>query len=166
MESGPITSWPVVGESVEAVRNFIFLGSKITTYGDCSHEIKKKCLLLEMKAITNLDSILQSRDMTLLTKVCIVKSMSRCELDHKKGWVLKNWCFQTWCWRRFLTVPWTASISKESILKEINPEYSLEGLMLRVKLQYFATWCEKLIHWKRLCYREWLKAKGEEGGNG
>ena len=116
-----------------------------------------------MKAITNLDSILQSRDMTLLTKVCIVKSMSRCELDHKKGWVLKNWCFQTWCWRRFLTVPWTASISKESILKEINPEYSLEGLMLRVKLQYFGHLMRKANSLEKTLLQGMIKGKRRRG---
>ena len=118
-------------------------GSKITADGDGSHEIKKH-LLLGKKVMTNLDSILKSRDITLPTKVCLVKaivfssnSVWLQELDYKESWALKNWCFQLWCWRRLLRVPWTARKSNQSILKEINPEYSLEGLTQKLKLQYF-----------------------------
>ena len=130
------------GETVETVSDFIFLGSKITADGDCSHEIKR-CLLLGRKVMTNLDSILKSRDITLPTKVRLVKAMVfpvvmyGYELDHKEGWVLRNWCLELWCWRRLLRVPWTARRFNQSILKEISPEYSLEGLMLKLKLQYF-----------------------------
>ena len=122
---------------------FIFLGSKITVDGGCSHEIKR-CILLGRKAITNLDSVLKSKDISLLTKVCIVKVMGfpvvmyrqMWELDHKEGWVLKNWCFPVWYWRRLLRVPCTAMRSNQSILEKINPDYSLEGLMLKLKLQH------------------------------
>ena len=122
---------------METVADFIFLGSKITAGGDCSHEIKRH-LLLGRKATNNLDSILKSRDITLLVKVPIVKVMYGCE-----SWTIKKAehqridAFELWCWRRFLRVPWTARISNQSILKEINPEYSLEELMLKLKLQYF-----------------------------
>ena len=139
MASSPITSWEIDGETVETVSDFIFLGSKITADGDCSHEMKR-CLFFGRKAMTNLDSILKSRDITLPTKVCLVKAMVfpvvmyGCELYYKESWVLKNWWFELWCWRRLLRVPWTARRSNQSILKEISPEYSLEGLMLKVKL--------------------------------
>ena len=131
------------GETIETVIDFIHLGSKITADGDCSHEIKR-CLLLGRKAITNLDSILKSRDIILLTKIHLVKAMvfpvvmCRCE-----SWTLKIAerqridAFKLWCWRRCLRVPWTARRSNQSILKEIIPECSLEGLMLKLKLQYF-----------------------------
>ena len=130
-------------ETMETVRDFIFLGSKITADGDCSHEIKRR-LLLGRKVVTNLDSILKSRDITLPTKVHLVKAlvfpavMYGCE-----SWTIKkaeHWgidAFELWCWRRLLRVPWTARISNQSILKEISPEYSLNGLMLKLKLQYF-----------------------------
>ena len=124
------------------VRDFIFLGSKITADGDCNHEIKRR-LLLGRKVMTNLDSILRSRCITLSTKFCLVKAlvfpvvMYRCELDYKESWVLKKWCFWMWCWKRLLRVPWAARRLRQSILKEISPEYSLEGLMLKLKLQYF-----------------------------
>ena len=145
MASGPITSWHREGEKMEAVTDFIFLGSKITVDSDCSHEIKR-CLLLGRKVMTNLDSILKSRDITLPTKVHLVKAMVfpvvtiSCE-----GWTIKNAehrrtdAFKLWCWRRQLRVPWSARRSNQSILKEISPEYSLEGLMLKLKLQYLAT---------------------------
>ena len=143
MASSPITSWQIDGETIETLRNFIFLSSKITADGDCSHEIKR-CLLLGRKAMTNLDSILKSRDITLLTKVPLVKPMVfpvvMCECE---CWTMKEaecWRidpFELWCWRRLLRVPWTAKRSNQSILKEISPEYSLEGLMLKLKLQYF-----------------------------
>ena len=141
MESGPITSWQIDGETVETVTNFIFGGSKITADGNWSHEIKRH-LLLGRKAMTNLDSILKSRDVTLPTKVCLVKAMVFPVVMHGcESWTIKkaeHWridAFELWCWRRLLRVPWTARRSNQSILKEISPEYSLEGLML--KLQYF-----------------------------
>ena len=140
MASGPITSWQIDGETVA---DFIFLGSEITADGYCSHEIKRH-LLLGRKVMTNLDSILKSRDMTLSTKVCLVKAMAfpvvmyGCESwTIKKGEHQRIDAFELWCWRRLLRVPWTARRSNQSILKEISPEYSLEGLMLKLKLQYF-----------------------------
>ena len=141
MASGPITSWPVEGEKMETVTNFIFLGSIITTNGDCSHDIKR-CLLLGRKAMTNLDSILKSRDITLPTKVCIVKTMVFPVVVYGcESWTIKKAecqridVLELWCWRRLLRVLWTARRSNQSILKEINPEHSLKGLKL--KLQYF-----------------------------
>ena len=141
MASGPITSWQIDGETMETVTDFIFLGSKITVGDDCSHEIKR-CLLLERKVMTNLDSILKSRDITLPKKVCLVKAMVfpvvmyGCESwTTKKAEHQRIDAFELWCWRRLLRVPWPARRSNWSILKEISPEYSLEGLML--KLQYF-----------------------------
>ena len=143
MASGPITSWQIDGETVETVSDFIFWGSKITADGDCSHEAKR-CLLLERKAMINLDSVLKTRDITLLTKVPIVKVMvfpvvmNRCESwTIKKGECQRIDAFELWCWRRLLRVPWTARRSGQLILKEISPEYSLEGLTLKLKLQYF-----------------------------
>ena len=140
MASGPITSWQIDGETV---RDFIFLGSKITADGDCSHEIKR-CLLLGRKVITNLDSILKSRDITLRTKVRLVKAMVFPVVMYGcESWTIrkaKHWridAFELWCWRRLLRVPWTARRSNQSILKEISPGCSLEGLMLKLKLQYF-----------------------------
>ena len=143
MASSPITSWQIDGETIETGTDFIFLGSKITADGDCRHEIKR-CLLLGRKAMTNLDSILKSWDITLPTKGCIVKAIVfpvvMCECE---SWTIKKAecqridAFELWCWRRPLRVPWTARRSNQSILKEINPEYSLERLMLKVKLQYF-----------------------------
>ena len=141
MASGPITSWQIDGETMETVIDFIFLGSKITADGDCSHEIKT-CLLLGRKAMTNLDNILKSRDITLPTKIHLAMVfpvvMYGCE-----SWTIKKAehqridPFELWYWRRILRVPWTAKRSNQSILKEISPEYSLEGLMLELKLQYF-----------------------------
>ena len=143
MASDPITSWQIDGETVEAVRDFIFGGSKITADGDCSHEIKR-CLLLGRKVMTNLYSILKSRDITLPTKVCLVKVMVFPVVIYGcESWSIeKTECrridaFELWCWRRLLRVPWTSRRSKQSILKEISSEYSLEGLMLKLKLQYF-----------------------------
>ena len=143
MGSGPITSWQTNGETMETVRDFIFGGSKITADGDDSHKIKKH-LLLGRKAMTNLDRILQSRDITLPTKVHLVKAMVFPVVMYGcESWTIKKaecqriGAFELWCWRRLLRVPWTARRSKQSILKEINPEYSLEGLMLKLKLQYF-----------------------------
>ena len=143
MASGPITSWEIDGETVETVADFILGGSKITADGDCSHEIKRR-LLLGRKVMTDLDSILKSRDMTLPTKVHLVKAMVfpvvmyGCESwTVKKAERLKIDAFELWCWRRLLRVPWTAKRSNQSILKKISPGCSLEGLMLKLKLQYF-----------------------------
>ena len=143
MASGPITSWQIDGETVETVADFIFLGSKITANGNCSHEIKR-CLLLERKVMTNLDSILKSRDITLSTKVHLVKAMVFPGVMYGcESWTIKKAehqridAFELWCWRRLLRVPWTTRKSNQSILKEISPECSLEGLMLKLKLQYF-----------------------------
>ena len=142
MASSPITSWQIDGERMETVADFILGGSKITVDSACSHEIKRR-LLLGRKVMTNLDSILKSRDITLPTKVHLVKAMVfpvfmyGCE-----SWTIKKVqsqiinAFEPWCWRRLLRVPWTARRADQSILKEINPEYSLEGLMLKLKLQY------------------------------
>ena len=143
MASGPITSWQIDGETMETVSDFIFLGSKITTDGGCSHEIKRR-LLLGRKAMTNLDSMLKSRDITLPTKVCLVKAMVFPVVMYGcESWTIKkaeHWridAFELWCWRKLLKVPWTARRSNQSILKEISPEYSLKGLMLKLKLHYF-----------------------------
>ena len=140
MASGPITSWEIDGETVS---DFIFWGSKITADGDCSHEIKRR-LLLGRKVMTNLDSIFKSRDITLPTKVRLVKAMVfpvvmyGCESwTVKKAEHRKIDAFELWCWRRLLRVPWTARRSNQSILKEISPGISLEGMMLKLKLQYF-----------------------------
>ena len=141
--STPITAWQIAGEKVETVIDFIFLGSKITADSDYSHEMKRH-LLLGRKAMTNLDSIFKSRDITLSTKVHIVKAIvSLVVLYGCESWAIKRAecrridAFKLWCWRRLLRVPWKARRSNKSILKEINPEYSLEGLMLKLKLQYF-----------------------------
>ena len=141
--SGLITSWQIDGETVEMVADFILGGSKITADGDCSHEIKRR-LLLGRKVMTNLDSILKSRDITLPTKVCLVKAMGfpvvmyGCQsLTVKIAECLRIDAFELWCRRRLLRVPWTARRSNQSILKEINPGIPLEGLMLKLKLQYF-----------------------------
>ena len=143
MASGPITSWQIDGKTIATVTDFMFLGSKITADGDCSHEIKRR-LLLGRKVMTNLDSILKSSDITFLTNVHLVKAtvfpvvMYGC-----KSWSIKKVehrridAFELWCWRRLLRVPSTARKSNQSILKEISPEYSLEELMLKLKFQYF-----------------------------
>ena len=143
MASSPITSWLIDGQTVETVADYIFLGSKITADGDCSHEIKR-CLLLGRKVMTNLDSILKSRDITLSTKVHLVKAMVFPVVMYGyESWTTKKAerpridDFELCCWRRFLRVPWTARRSNQSILKEISPGCSLEGLMLKLKLQYF-----------------------------
>ena len=134
MASGPISSQQIDGETVT---DFILGGSKITADGDCSHEIKRR-LLLGRKVMTNLDSIFKSRDITLPTKVCLVKAMVFPVVMYGcESWTIKKRPFELWCWRRLLRVPWTARRSNKSILKEISPGYSLEGLMLKMKLQYF-----------------------------
>ena len=140
MASSPIVSWQIDGETMETVTDFIFLGSKITADGDCSHEIKKH-LLLGRKAMTNLDSILKSRDITLPTNVCLVQAMVFPVVMYGcESWTIKkaeHQRIELFCWRRLLRVPWTARKSNHFILKEISPEYSLEGLVLKLKLQYF-----------------------------
>ena len=155
MVSGLITSWKIDGETVETVSDFISGGSKITADGDCSHEIKR-CLLLGRKVMTNLDSIFKSRDISLPTKVHLVKVMVFPVVMYGyESWTVRKAehrkidAFELWCWRRFLRVSWTARRSNQSILKEISPGCSLEGLMLKLKLQYFVTSCEELTHWKR-----------------
>ena len=160
MSSGPITSWQIDGEEMEAVTDFSFLGSKITADGDCSHEIKR-CLLLGRKAMTNLDSILKSRDITLPLKICLVKAMVFPVVMYGcESWTIKkseHWridAFELWCWRRLLRVPWTARRSNQSILKEISPGCSLEGLMLKA---------ETPILWP-LHAKSWLIGKDPDAG--
>ena len=143
MASSPITSWEIDGKTVETVSDFIFLGSRITADGDFSHDIKR-CLLLGRKVMTNLDSILKSRDITLPTNVHLVKAMVCPVIMYGcESWTVKKAecrridAFELWCWRRLLRVPWTASRSNQSILKEISSGCSLEGLMLKLKFQYF-----------------------------
>ena len=143
LASGPITSRQIDGENVETVSDFIFLISKVTADGDCSHQIKRH-LLFGRKVMTNLDSVLKSRDVTLLTKVCIVKAMVFLVVMYGcETWTIKKaehhriYAFELWCWRRLLIVAWTTGRSNQSILKEINPDYSLEGMVLKLKLQYF-----------------------------
>ena len=143
MASSPITPWQIDGEAMETGTDFIFLGSKITADGDCSHEIKRP-LLLGRKAMTNLDSVLKGRDIILPTNVHLVKAMVFPVVMYgSKSWTIKKAerqrinAFELWCWRRLLRVPWTSRRSNQSVLKEISPEYSLEGLMLKLELQYF-----------------------------
>src|SRR5574342_480808 len=143
MASSPTTLWEIDGETVETVADFIFLGSKITADGDCSHEIKRR-LLLGRKVMTNLDSLLKSRDITLSTKVCLVKTMVfpvvmyGCDIwTVKKAEHRRIDGFELWCWRRLLRIPWTARRSNQSFLKEVSPGICLEGMMLKLKLQYF-----------------------------
>ena len=150
MASGPITSWEIDGETVETVSDFIFGGSKITAGGDCSHEIKTR-LLLGRKVMTNLDRILKSRDITLPKKICLVKAMVFPVVMYGyESWTVKKAecrridAFGLWRWRRLLRVPWTARRSNQSILKEISPGCSLEGLMLKLKLEYFGHFIRKV----------------------
>ena len=174
MASSPITSWQIDWEKMETMTDFIFLGSKTTVDSDCNHEIKRP-LLLRRKAMTNLDSIWKSRDITLPTKVCLVKAMvfpvvmCGCE-----SWTIKKAEHQRidtsklWCWRRLLRVPWTARRSNQSTLKEINPEYSLEGLMLKLKHHYVGHLMWRADSLKRPWCWERLKAggKGDDKGWG
>ena len=155
MASGPITSWEIDGETVQTVSDFILGGSKITEDSDCSHEIKRR-LLLGRKVMTNLDSIFKSRDITLLTNVHLVKAMVFPVVMYGcENWTVKKAkcrridAFELWFCRRLLRIPWTARRSNQSILKEISPGCSLEGLMLKLKLQYFGHLWEELTHWKR-----------------
>ena len=143
MASSPKASWQIDGDTMETVRDLILLGSKITANGDCSNEIRR-CLLLGRKTMTNLDSILKSRDITLLTKVCLDKAMVFPVVMYGcESWTIKKAehrrfdVFELWCWRRLLRVPWTARRSNQLVLKEISSEYSLEELMLKLRLQYF-----------------------------
>ena len=159
------------GNSGRSVRLF-FLGSKISADSDCSHEIKRR-LPLGRKVMTNLDSIFKSRDITLSTKVCLVKAMVFPVVMYGcENWTVKKAerrridAFELWCWRRLLRVPWTANRSNQSILKEISPGCSLERLMLKLKLQYLATGCEKLTHLKRPWWWERLRAGGEGDDRG
>ena len=170
MASSPITSWQTEGEKVEAVTDFIFLGSKVTADGDCSHEIERH-LFLGRKAMTNLDSVLKSRDTTLLTKVHIAKAVVFPVVMYGyESWLIKKaerWridASELWCWRRPLRVPWTARRSTQSILKEISPKYSLEGLMLKLKLQSFGhlMWRANLLE-KTLMLE---KTEGKREGDG
>ena len=156
MASGPTTSWQIDGETVETVSDVIFLGSKITADAVCSHEIKKR-LLLGRKAMTNLESIFKSTDITLPTKVCLVKAMVFPVVMYGcKSWTVKKAehrridAFELWCWRRLLRVPWTAKRSNQSILNEISPGCSLEGTMLKLKLQYFGHLMQRVDSLDRL----------------
>ena len=163
MPSGPITSWQI-GKQWKQWQT-VFLGSKITADGDCSREIKR-CLLLGRKAMPNVDSMLKSRDITLPTKVCLVKAMVLPVVIYGyESWSIKKvecWridAFELWCWRSLLRVPWTARGSNQSILKEISPEYSLEGLMLNLKLQYFGH-----LIWRTVSLEKFLMLRKIEGG--
>ena len=154
MTSGPITSWEIDEETVETVADLIFLGSKITADGDCSHEIKK-LLLLGRIVMTDLDSILKNRDITLPTKICIVKAMVFPVVMYGcESWTVKKAehrridAFELWCWRRLSRIPWAVRRSNQSILKEISPECSMKGLMLKLKLQYFGHLIQR-AHLKR-----------------
>ena len=169
MASGPIISWQIDGVTVETLADF-FLGSQITADVDCSHEIKSH-LFLGRKAMTNLDRALKSRDITLLTKVHMVKAMVFPVVMYEcESWTIYKAerqridAFELWCWRRLLRVPWTAKRSNQSILKEINPEYSLEGLMLKLKLQYFSHLMQRANSLEKTLMLG--KAHGEEGGRG
>ena len=164
MASGPITSWQIDGETMGTVTDFILLGSKTTANGDCSHDIKR-CLLLGRKPMTNIDSILKSTDITLPTKFCLFKAMVFPVVMYGcESWTIKKAehrridAFELLCWRRLLRVPWTARKSNQSILKEISPEYSLQGLMLKLKLQLL--W-PPVAYWKISCCWERLKVGGE-----
>ena len=170
MAFSPITSWQIDGETVETVADFILGGSKITADGDCSHEIKR-CSLLGRKFMTNLDSLLKSRDITLPTKVHLVKAMVfpvvmyGCESwTVKKAECRKIDAFELWCWRRLLRVPWTARRSNQSILKEISPECFLEGLMLKLKLQYFVHLMQRADSFEKTLMLGKIKGRRRRGG--
>ena len=169
MTSGPITSWQIDMETMEAVTDFIFLGSKITADGDCSHEIKRG-LLLGREAMTNLHSILKSRDITLPTKFCIVKAMVFPVVIYGcESWTIKKAecqridAFELWFWIRLLRVPWTTRRSNQSILKETNPEYSLEGLMLKLKLQYSGHLMQRADSLEKTLMLEKIEGKRRRG---
>ena len=169
MASGPNTSWQIDGETVETVSDFIFLGSKITADGDCSHEIKRH-LLLGRKVMTNLDSIFKSRDITLPTKVHLIKAMFFPVVMYGcEGWIVKKAeqrridAFELWCWRRLLRVPWTARRSSQSILKEINPGISLEGMMLKLKLQCFGHLMQRVDSLEKTLMLGWIGGRRRRG---
>ena len=171
MASGPISSWQIDGETMETVTDFILRGSKITADGYCSHEIKR-CLLLQRKSMNNLDSIIKSRYITLQTKVHLVKAMVFPVVMYGcESWTIRKaerWridAFQLWCWRRPRRVPWTGRRSNQSILKEISPEYSLEGLILKLKIQFFVYLMQRANSVEISWCSEGLKAK-EVGGRG
>ena len=165
MASGPITSWQINGGTMETVTDFIFLGSKITADGDCSHGIKRR-LPLGRKAMTNQDSVLKSRDITLLTKVRLVRAMVFPVVVYgSESWTIKKaerrriHAFELWCWR----VPWTARRSNQSILKEISPEHSLEGLMLKLKLQYFGHLMQRTDSLEKILMLGKIKGRRRKG---
>ena len=171
MASGPITSWQINGEIVETVSDFIFWGSEITEDGDCSHEIKRH-LFLWREVMANLDSILKSRDITLPTKVCLVKAMvfpvviygcESCTIKTAEHQRIDP--FELWCWRRLLRVPWTARRSNQSILKEISPECSLEGLMLKLKLWYFGHLMQRADSFEKTLILGKIEGKGMKRDN-
>ena len=170
MASGPITSWQIDGEIMEIVREFILGGFKITADGDCSHEIKR-CLFLGRKAMINLDSTLKSRDLTLPTKVHLVKAMVFPVVMYGcESWTIKKAehrkidAFELWCWRRLLRVPWTVRRFNQSVLKEISPEYSLEGLMLKLKLQYFGHLMRRADSFEKTLMLEKIEGRRRRGG--
>ena len=172
MAFGPITSWEIDEETVETVTDFIFLGSKITANGDCSHEMKRR-LLLGRKVMTKIDSILKSRDITLSTKVHLVKAMVFPVVMYGcESWTVKKIesqrsdAFELWCWRRLLRVPWTARRSNQSILKEFSPGISLEEMTLKLKLQYFGHLMRRLDSLGKLWGWEGLRAGGERDDRG
>ena len=169
MASCPITSWQINGATVETVSDFIFEGSKITVDGDCSHEIKRR-LLLGRKVMTNLDSLFKSRYITLPTKVCLVKAMVFPVVVYGcESWTVKKAerqridTFELWCWRRLLRVPWTARRSNQSILKEISPGCSLEGLMLKLKLQYFGNLMQRVDSLEKTLMLEGIGCRRRRG---
>ena len=170
MAPSPITSWQMEGGNVKSVTDFLLLDSKIIVDGDCSHQIR--LLLLGQKTITNLVSVVKSQDITLLTKICIVETMVFPFVRYRcKSYIIEKTegrridVFELWCWRRLLRVPWTAKRSNQSILREINPEYSLKGLMLKLKLQYFSHLMRTAKSLEKSLMLERLRA-GEEGIRG
>ena len=169
MASSPIASWQIDGETVESVADFIFLGSKITVDGDCSHEIKR-CLLLGRKVMTNLDSMLKSRDITLPTQVHLVKAMVFPMVIYGcESWTIKKaehqriYAFELWCWRRLLRVPWPAKRSNQSILKEISPGCSLEELMLKLKFQYIGHLMQRGDSFEKTLMLGKIEGRGRRG---
>ena len=169
MAAGPVTSWQIDGETMETVTDFILGGSKTTADGNCSYEIKRH-LLHRRKVMTNLDSILKSRDINLPTNVCLVKAMVFPIVTYGcESWIVKkaeHWsidAFELWCWRRLLRVPWTARRSNQSILKKISPEYSSEGLMLKLKLQYFGHLTRRTDSFEKTLMLEKIEGRRRRG---
>ena len=165
MTSGPITSWQIEGEKVEVVTDFLFLGSKITADGDCGHEVRR-WWLLGRKAKTNLDIVLKRKDATLPTKIHVLKVFPVESWTIKKAECWRIDAFELWCWTRLLRVPWTTRRSNQPILKEINPEYSLEDWCYSWRSNTSTTWCEEPTHWKRPWCQGRLKAEEEEADRG